>query len=124
MTTNKQIPQVTLEEKQKQLEELQAKVDTVFAEAIRRKLNTLDFSIEVWLNAILKKDAYVAIACRMIGYSTHFQSEELLKFMRYLANGTLEKNESIAHRAVDLINQGLIINNTLKEENESVKFDV
>ncbi|MEG4087624.1 hypothetical protein [Microcoleus sp. POL10_C6] len=124
MTTNRQISEVTPEERQKQLQQLQAKVDIVFAEALKRKVNTLEFAIEVWVNAVLEKDAYVAIACRMIGYSTHFQSEELLKFMRYLANGTLEKNESIAHRAVDLINQGLIINNTLKEDNESVKFDV
>ena len=60
----------------------------------------------------------------MIRYSTRFEGNQLLEFMRYLANGTLEKNESIAQRAVDLINQGLLINNSLKEDNDNVKFDV
>ena len=60
----------------------------------------------------------------MICYSTRFEGNQLLEFMRYLANGTLEKNESIAQRAVDLINQGLLINNSLKEDNDNVKFDV
>lgn len=124
MTTNRQIPEVTLEERQKQLDELQAKVDRVFAEAMKRKLNTLEFAIEVWVNAVLEKDAYVAIACRMIRYSTHFEGNQLREFMRYLANGTLEKNESIAQRAVDLINQGLITNNTMKEEQQNDKFDL
>ena len=124
MTTNRQIPEVTLEERQKQLQQLQAKVDIVFAEALKRKVNTLEFAIEVWVNAVLEKDAYVAIAYRMIRYSTRFEGNQLLEFMRYLANGTLEKNESIAQRAVDLINQGLLINNSLKEDNDNVKFDV
>lgn len=60
----------------------------------------------------------------MIRYSTRFEGNQLLEFMRYLANGTLKKNESIAQRAVDLINQGLLINNSLKEDNDNVKFDV
>ena len=124
MTTNRQIPEVTLEERQKQLQQLQAKVDIVFAEVLKRKVNTLEFAIEVWVNAVLEKDAYVAIACRMIRYSTRFEGNQLLEFMRYLANGTLKKNESIAQRAVDLINQGLLINNSLKEDNDNVKFDV
>ncbi|MEG4424884.1 MULTISPECIES: hypothetical protein [unclassified Microcoleus] len=114
MANDEQISQFTLEEKQRQLDLLQAEVDKIFASAMKRKLNTIEFAIEIWVNAILEKDAYVAIACRMIGYNTHFEGNQLLEFMRYLANGTLEQNESIAQRAVNLINQGLITNNSLK----------
>ncbi|MEG4500649.1 hypothetical protein QUB05_26375 [Microcoleus sp. F10-C6] len=41
----------------------------------------------------------------------------MLQFLRFLAKGTLEKNESIAQWAVDLINQGLVISNSLKQKN-------
>ncbi|MEG4965758.1 hypothetical protein QUB11_03775 [Microcoleus sp. B6-A1] len=73
---------------------------------------------------MLEKRPYVAIACRMIHHSTTFLGDELLQFLRYLAKGTLEQDSSIVQWAVDLINQGLIINNTLKEENQNGKFDV
>ncbi|MEG4166515.1 MULTISPECIES: hypothetical protein [unclassified Microcoleus] len=124
MTTNRQIPEFTLEERQKQLQQLQAEVDTIFAEAITNHVKIADFSVEIWVNAMLEKKAYVAIACRMIHHSTTFLGDELLQFMRYLANKTLEKDASIVQWAVDLINQGLIINNTLKEKNQNGKFDV
>ncbi|MEG4458464.1 hypothetical protein [Microcoleus sp. N9_A1] len=124
MSDNQQISEITLEEKQKQLEGLQADVDRIFAEAITNQISTADFAIEIWVNAVQQKAPYVAIASRMIHHSTNFQGDEMLQFLRYLANKTLEKDASIVQWAVDLINQGLIINNTLKEENQNGKFDV
>jgi hypothetical protein len=65
---------------------------------------------------VQQKAPYVAIASRMIHHSTNFQGDEMLQFLRYLAKGTLEKNESIAQWAVNLINDGLVISNSLKQE--------
>lgn len=124
MTANEQIPEVTLQKKHKLLEALQAEVNIIFAEAITNQVKTADFATEIWVNAMLEKKPYVAIACRMIHHSTTFMGEELLQFLRFLAQKTLEKDASIVHWAVDLINQGLIINNTLKEENENGEFEM
>lgn len=124
MTANEQSPKLTLQEQHKQLAELQAEVNTIFAEAITNQVKTVDFATEIWVNAMLEKKPYVAIACRMIHHSTNFLGEELLQFLRFLAQKTLEKDASIVHWAVDLINQGLIINNTLKEENENGEFEM
>ncbi|MEG4458695.1 hypothetical protein [Microcoleus sp. N9_A1] len=124
MIDSQKIPEITLQEKQKQLEALQAEVDIIFAEAIINQVKTADFAIETWVNAVQQKAPYVAIASRMIHHSTSFQGDEMLQFLRFLAKGTLEKNASIVHWAVDLINQGLIINNTLKEENENGEFEM
>lgn len=124
MTTNEQSLDCTLPEKHKKLAELQAEVNRIFAEAITNQVKTVDFATEIWVNAMLEKKLYVAIACRMIHHSTTFMGEELLQFLRFLAQKTLEKDASIVHWAVDLINQGLIINNTLKEENENGEFEM
>ncbi|MEG4210375.1 hypothetical protein [Microcoleus sp. S13_B4] len=124
MTTNEPIPELTLQEKHKQLAELQAEVNTIFAEAISNKVKNVDFATEIWVNAMLEKKPYVAIACRMIHHSTNFLGDELLQFLRFLANKTLEKDASSVQWAVDLINQGLIINNTLKEDNKNGQFEV
>lgn len=124
MTADEQNLELTLKEKHKLLAALQAEVNAIFAEATTNQVKTADFAIEIWVNAMLEKKPYVAIACRMIHHSTTFLGDELLQFLRYLANGTVEKDASIVQWAVDLINQGLIINNTLKEENENGKFDV
>jgi hypothetical protein len=53
----------------------------------------------------------------MIHHSTNFQGDEMLQFLRFLANGTLEKNVWLAQWAVNLINDGLVISNSLKREN-------
>jgi len=124
MTANEQIPEITLQEKHKLLEALQAEVNIIFAEAITNQVKTADFATEIWVNAMLEKKPYVAIACRMIHHSTNFLGDELLQFLRFLANKTLEKDASSVQWAVDLINQGLIINNTLKEENENGEFEM
>ncbi|MEG4248697.1 hypothetical protein [Microcoleus sp. Pol10D4] len=124
MTASEQSSDRTLQEKHKKLAELQAEVNKIFAEAITNEVKTADFATEIWVQAMLEKRPYVAIACRMIHHSTTFLGDELLQFLRYLAKGTLEQDSSIVQWAVDLINQGLIINNTLKEENQNGKFDV
>ncbi|MEG4047352.1 hypothetical protein [Microcoleus sp. Pol17_C1] len=119
MTDRQKFPEITLQEKQKQLEALQAEVDIILAEAIINQVKTADFAIHIWVNAVQQKAPYVAIASRMIHHSTNFQGDEMLQFLRFLAKGTLKKDASIAQWAVDLINQGLIINNTFKEDNEN-----
>ncbi|MEG4838404.1 hypothetical protein [Microcoleus sp. B9-D4] len=124
MTASEQSSDRTLQEKHKELAELQAEVNKIFAEAITNEVKAADFATEIWVQAMLEKRPYVAIACRMIHHSTTFLGDELLQFLRYLAKGTLEQDSSIVQWAVDLINQGLIINNTLKEENQNGKFDV
>ncbi|WP_445245340.1 hypothetical protein [Microcoleus sp. OTE_8_concoct_300] len=96
------------------MEALQAEVDIIFAEAIINQVKKADFAIETWVNAVQQKAPYVAIASRMIHQSTNFQGDEMLQFLRFLAKGTLEKNESIAEWAVNLINDGLVISNSLK----------
>ncbi|MEG4397094.1 hypothetical protein [Microcoleus sp. BROC3] len=113
MTDSQTIPEITLQEKQKQLEALQIEVNKIFTEAISKKVKNLDFAIEIWVNAVQEKAAYVAIASLMIRHSTNFQGDEMLQFLRFLTNGTLKKDASIAQWAVDLINQGLVINNAL-----------
>lgn len=113
MTDSQKIPEITLQEKQKQLEALQIEVNKIFTEAISKKVKNLDFAIEIWVNAVQEKAAYVAIASLMIRHSTNFQGDEMLQFLRFLTNGTLKKDASIAQWAVDLINQGLVINNAL-----------
>ncbi|MEG4533398.1 hypothetical protein [Microcoleus sp. D2_18a_D3] len=119
MSNNQETPVITGEQKQKQLEALQVDVDIIFAEAIANQVKTVDFAIEIWVNAMQEKAAYVAIASRMIHHSTNFQGDEMVRFLRYLADGTLDKNASIAQWSVNLINDGLIISNSLslKQEN-------
>ncbi|HEY9296857.1 MAG TPA: hypothetical protein VIQ31_10865 [Phormidium sp.] len=124
MTASQESSDSTLQEKHKKLAELQAEVNKIFAEAITNQVKTVDFATEIWVNAMLEKKPYVAIACRMIHHSTTFMGEELLQFLRFLANKTLEKDASIVHWAVNLINQGLIINNTLKEEKKNGEFEM
>ncbi|MEG4850819.1 hypothetical protein QUB10_07905 [Microcoleus sp. B5-D4] len=124
MTDSKQIPDSTLEEKHKKLAELQAEVNKIFAEAITNQVKTLDFATEIWINTMLDSKPYAAIACRMIHHSTNFLGDELLQFLQYLAKGTNEKDASIVQWALDLIDQGLNINNTLKEEKENDEFDL
>ncbi|MEG4857055.1 hypothetical protein QUB75_04910 [Microcoleus sp. K1-B6] len=119
MTASEQSSDRALQEKHKELAELQAEVNKIFAEAITNQVKTLDFATEIWVQAMLEKRPYVAIACRMIHHSTNFLGDELLQFLRYLATGTLQQDASIVYWAVDLVNQGLIINNTLKENNEN-----
>ncbi|MEG4084663.1 hypothetical protein [Microcoleus sp. POL10_C6] len=119
MTATQENSDCTLQEKHKQLAELQAEVNKIFAEAITNQVTTVDFATEIWVQAMLEKKPYVAIACRMIHHSTTFLGDELLQFLRYLATGTLQQDASIVYWAVDLVNQGLIINNTLKENNEN-----
>ena len=114
MTDSQKIPEIALQEKQKQLKALQAEVDIIFAEAIINQVKTADFAIQTWVNAVQQKAPYVAIASRMIHHSTNFQGDEMLHFLRFLAKGTLEKNASIAEWAVNLINDGLVISNSLK----------
>jgi len=117
MTGSQGVPELILEEKQKQLEALQADVDLIFAEAITNQVKTVDLPIKIWVNAVQQKAPYVAIASRMIHHSTSFKGDEMLQFLRFLAKGTLEKNASIAEWAVNLINDGLVISNSLKLEN-------
>jgi hypothetical protein len=114
ITNSQENSVITLEEKQKQWKALQADVDLIMIEAITNQVTTVDFAIKIWVNAVQQKAPYVAIACRMIYHSTNFQGDEMLQFLRFLAKGTLEKNELIAQWAVDLINQGLVISNSLK----------
>ncbi len=59
MSNNQKIPEITLEEKQKQLEALQADVDIIFAEAITNQVITIDFAIKVWVKAVQQKAPYV-----------------------------------------------------------------
>ncbi|MEG5033284.1 hypothetical protein [Microcoleus sp. AT3-D2] len=124
MTASEQSSDRTFQEKHKKLAELQAEVNKIFAEAITNQVKTADFATEIWVQAMLEKRPYVAIACRMIHHSTTFLGDELLQFLRYLAKGTLEKDTAIVYWAVDLINQGLIINNTLKEDDQNGKFEM
>lgn len=124
MTASEQSSDRTLQEKHKKLAELQAEVNKIFAEAITNQVKTADFATEIWVQAMLEKRPYVAIACRMIHHSTTFLGDELLQFLRYLAKGTLEKDTAIVYWAVDLINQGLIINNTLKEDDQNGEFEM
>ncbi|MEG3898146.1 MULTISPECIES: hypothetical protein [unclassified Microcoleus] len=94
MTASELISELTLKEQHKLLAALQAEVDTIFAEAITNHVKNADFAVEIWVNAMLEKKAYVAIACRMIHHITTFLGDELLQFLRYLAKEPLEKNES------------------------------
>ena len=124
MTASEQSSDRTFQEKHKKLAELQAEVNKIFAEAITNQVKTADFATEIWVQAMLDSKPYAAIACRMIHHSTNFLGDELLQFLRYLAKGTLEKDTAIGYWAVDLINQGLIINNTLKEDDQNGKFEM
>ena len=91
MTASEQSSDRTLQEKHKELAKLQAEVNKIFSEAITNQVKTADFATEIWVQAMLEKRPYVAIACRMIHHSTTFLGDELLQFLRYLAKGTLEK---------------------------------
>ncbi|MEG5036214.1 hypothetical protein [Microcoleus sp. AT3-D2] len=124
MTASEQSSDRTLQEKHKQLAQLQAEVNSIFAEAIANQVTTVDFATEIWIKAMLESKPYAAIACRMIHHSTTFLGEELLQFLQFLAKGTAEKDASIVGWAVDLINQGLIINNTLKEDNGNGEIEL
>ena len=55
MTASQKIPESTLQEKHKELAELQAEVNIIFAETITNQVKTADFATEIWVNAMLEQ---------------------------------------------------------------------
>ncbi|MEG4503796.1 hypothetical protein QUA81_13105 [Microcoleus sp. F6_B4] len=90
---------------------LQAQVNEIFAKAISNKTTLEVFALEIWVNTVQEKAPYVAIASRMINLATGLAQDENLEFLRFLAKETLAKNVGKSQWAVQLIYNGLVINN-------------
>jgi hypothetical protein len=103
----------TVEEptREEQLRLLQEQVNEVFAEAINNKTTLEVFAVQIWVNAVQEKAPYVAIASRMINLVTGLIEDENLAFLRFLAKETLAQNVAKSQWAVQLIYNGLVINN-------------
>jgi hypothetical protein len=97
--------------REKQLRLLQEQVNEVFAEAISNKTTLEVFAVQIWVNAVKQEAPYVAIASRMINLATGLIEDENLAFMRFLAKETLAQNVAKSQWAVQLIYNGLVINN-------------
>jgi len=97
--------------REKQLRLLQEQVNEVFAEAISNKTKLEVFAVQIWVNAVQQEAPYVAIASRMINLATGLIEDENLAFLRFLAKETLAQNVAKSQWAVQLIYNGLVINN-------------
>lgn len=97
--------------REEQLQSLQAQVNEIFAEAIKNKTSLEVFAVQIWVNAVKEKAPYVAIASRMINLATGLAQDENLEFLRFLAKETLAQNVEKSQWAVQLIYNGLVINN-------------
>ena len=69
------------------------------------------FAVDIWVNAVRQEAPYVAIASRMINLATGLAQDDNLAFLRFLATETLAKNVRKSQWAVQLIYNGLVINN-------------
>lgn len=103
----------TVEEptREEQLRLLQKQVNEVFAEAISNKTTLEVFAVQIWVNAVKQEAPYVAIASRMINLATGLIEDENLAFLRFLAKETFAQNVAKTQWAVQLIYNGLVINN-------------
>ena len=103
----------TVEEptREEQLRLLQEQVNEVFAEAISNKTTLEVFAVQIWVNAVKQEAPYMAIASRMINLATGLIEDENLAFLRFLAKETLAQNLAKSQWAVQLIYNGLVINN-------------
>jgi hypothetical protein len=103
----------TVEEptREEQLRLLQEQVNEVFAEAISNKTTLEVFAVQIWVNAVKQEAPYVAIASRMINLATGLIEDENLGFLQFLAKETLAQNVAKSQWAVQLIYNGLVINN-------------
>jgi hypothetical protein len=103
----------TVEEptREEQLRLLQEQVNEVFAEAISNQTKLEVFAVQIWVNAVQQEAPYVAIASRMINLATGLIEDENLAFLRFLAKETLAQNVAKSQWAVQLIYNGLVINN-------------
>jgi vacuolar-type H+-ATPase subunit E/Vma4 len=108
MTFNTEKAELTREQ---QLQSLQAKINDIFAEAIKNKISLEVFAVDIWVNAVRQEAPYVAIASRMINLATGLIEDENLAFLRFLAKETLAQNLAKSQWAVQLIYNGLVINN-------------
>jgi hypothetical protein len=97
--------------REEQLRLLQEQVNEVFAEAISNQTKLEVFAVQIWVNAVQQEAPYVAIASRMINLATGLIEDENLAFLRFLAKETLAQNVAKSHWAVQLIYNGLVINN-------------
>ena len=97
--------------REEQLRLLQEQVNEVFAEAISNQTKLEMFAVQIWVNAVQQKAPYVAIASRMINLATGLIEDENLAFLRFLAKETLAQNVAKSQWAVQLIYNGLVINN-------------
>ena len=103
----------TMEEptREEQLLSLQAQVNEIFAEAISNQTTLEVFAVQIWVNTVQEKVPYVAIASRMINLATGLIEDKNLAFLRFLAKETLAQNVAKSQWAVQLIYNGLVINN-------------
>jgi hypothetical protein len=103
----------TVEEptREEQLRLLQEQVNEVFAEAISNQTTLEVFAVQIWVNAVKQEAPYVAIASRMINLATGLIEDENLAFLRFLAKETLAQNVAKSQWAVQLVYNGLVINN-------------
>lgn len=109
MTFNSEtVKEVTREE---QLRLLQKQVSEVFAEAITDQTKLEVFAVQIWVKAVKQEAPYVAIASRMINLATGLAQNENLELLRFLAKETLAQNVAKSQWAVQLIYNGLVINN-------------
>lgn len=108
MTFNTEKTELTREQ---QLQSLQAKINEIFAEAIKNQTSLEVFAVEIWVNAVKQETPYVAIASRMINLATGLVQDDNLAFLQFLAKETLAQNVAKSQWAVQLIYNGLVINN-------------
>jgi len=108
MTFNTEKAELTREQ---QLQSLQAKINDIFAEAIKNKTSLEVFAVDIWVNAVRQEAPYVAIASRMINLATGLAQDDNLAFLQFLAKETLAQNVAKSQWAVQLIYNGLVINN-------------
>jgi len=111
--------------REEQLRALQAQVDEIFTEAISNKLTLGDFAIQIWANAVKEEAPYITIASLMINQATGLTGDDNLAFLRFLAQETLAQNVAKVQWAVQLIYDGLVINNRPKDtKNQEVKVEL
>lgn len=115
----------TVEEprRKEQLRSLQAQVDEILVEAISNKWTLIDFAITIWVKTVRKEAPYLAVASLMINKATGLTGDNNYALLRFLVEQTLPQNVEKAQWAVQLIHDGLVINNRPKDTKTEVQVE-
>ncbi|MEG5170816.1 hypothetical protein [Microcoleus sp. B3-D7] len=93
-----------------QLENLHNQISLVFEEAIQNQWNLQQFAIKILANCAARKPVYVLITSMLIQKATNLAGTENYALVEHLINVVHQNNSQEIRKGVQIITQGLAIN--------------